>query len=221
MFKLKRKFAKILATFMASVAAACLLTLAAFAYSSAGNVCITSGYLNVRSASSTSAAVVGRLYNGSYVAISGSADGWYKVTGGGVTGWVCGKYILDVRAQNAVAAAKSALGVPYVFGGASFSGMDCSGLTKYAYSKAGITLPHSAAQQAAGGFLVSRANLKPGDLIFFDTSGSHSVVTHCAIYIGDNLFIQAETGSVQKVVETSLTNSYWSSAYLTARRYIY
>lgn len=217
----KGKLIKILATAVASAVTAGILTSAAFAYSSAANVMITSGWLNVRSAGSTGAAVVGHLNNGDYVSVSGSADGWYKVTGNGVTGWVFGRYILDVRAQAAVTAAKSALGVPYVYGGTTFSGMDCSGLTMYAYSKAGITLPHSAAQQAAGGFFVSRTNLKPGDLIFFDTSGGHSTVTHCGIYIGGNMFIQAESGSVQKVVETSLTNSYWASAYLTARRYIY
>lgn len=207
----------------AGTAAAALLALSALpalAYSGSGVVDVASS-LRVRSAASTNAAVLGRLYDGAKVSIVGSASGWYQISYGGKTAWVSGSYVLTGAAagrHQVVAAAKWALGSPYVFGGASLSGFDCSGLALFAYQKAGITLPHAAAQQAAMGTAVLRANLQPGDLIFFDTEGGG--VSHEGVYIGNGTFIQAESGTVQKVVETSLSNPYWSRVYVTARRFI-
>lgn len=216
------KSKKLLRGAIVSAIAACMLTIGAFAYTGTGVVHVST-YLNVRQSSSTSSAIIGKLYNGTKVNIVDSTTGWYKISYNGTTGWVSGSYVTidsSTSVQTVVNTAKSVIGTKFVFGAASPStGFDCSGLTMYAYSKVGIALPHSAAMQSTMGTWVAKSNLRPGDLIFFDTAGSGKV-THVGMYIGNDTFIQAESGVVQKVTTTSLSNSYWSRVYITARRYI-
>ena len=87
----------------------------------------------------------------------------------------------------AIAAAKTVIGTAYVWGGASPSGFDCSGLVLWAYAHAGISLPHSSAMMAAMLPHVSRAALLPGDLVFFD-----SPVSHVGIYIGGGMMLDTD-----------------------------
>jgi peptidoglycan DL-endopeptidase CwlO len=102
------------------------------------------------------------------------------------------------------------LGTPYVWGGASPSGFDCSGLVMYVFSQVGVSLPHSSYAQYGAGVAVSRDQLQPGDLVFFDGLG------HVGIYIGGGQFIHApHTGDVVKI--SSLTGWY-ASTYVGARR---
>jgi cell wall-associated NlpC family hydrolase len=91
--------------------------------------------------------------------------------------------------------ARRQLGVPYVWGGASRGGFDCSGLTLYAYGKIGRALPHGATDQARRGIRVSLRSLKPGDLVFWGGSGYYS---HVALYAGSGRVIEAP--SAGKVV---------------------
>lgn len=186
-----------------------------------------SGSLNIREQASGTAAVTGRLYDGTLVTVTDAgANGWFKISYYGGTGWVNGQYLVlgnafasgSAAARAADNAAQRMIGVKYVFGGTTTAGFDCSGLTLYAYAKAGVKLPHSSSQQATMGTPVSRADLQPGDLVFFDTDGGHNNITHEGIYIGNDTFINAESGTVQRVNECSLSNSYWSSVYMTARR---
>ena len=103
------------------------------------------------------------------------------------------------------------LGVPYVWGGASPSGFDCSGLVMYVYAQIGIALPHYTVAQYRVGVPVARDQLQPGDLVFFDGLG------HVGIYIGGDQFVHApHTGDVVKV--SSLNEGWYASSYVGARR---
>ncbi len=117
----------------------------------------------------------------------------------------------DARYGGVVGVAMQFLGVPYVWGGASPSGFDCSGLIMYAYSQVGVSLPHHAASQYGMGTAVSRDQLQAGDLVFFNGLG------HAGIYIGGGQFIHApHTGDVVKI--SSLSDSWYASTYVGARR---
>jgi len=99
---------------------------------------------------------------------------------------------------QAVAIAERYLGVPYVWGGASPSGFDCSGLVMYVYSQLGVSLPHNAAAQYYSLPHVSESDLQPGDLVFFDG------LNHVGIYIGGGSMIHApHTGTVVQVASLS------------------
>ena len=113
----------------------------------------------------------------------------------------------------------SFLGKPYVWGAQGPNGFDCSGFTYYVYkNSAGKTLPRTSSAQSKYGTYVSKSNLKPGDLLFFDTVGANNgVVTHCGIYIGNNQFIHAASGQ-GKVVINNLNSSYYINSYVNARR---
>ena len=112
--------------------------------------------------------------------------------------------------SSVVAIAERYLGVPYRWGGASPSGFDCSGLVMYAYGQVGVSLPHSSYAQYGMGSPVSRSDLQPGDLVFFDGLG------HVGIYVGGNSFIHApHTGDVVKI---SSISGWYASTYVGARR---
>ena len=91
-------------------------------------------------------------------------------------------------AQTVVNTALAQQGKPYVWGAAGPGSYDCSGLVQYAFKAAGVSLPHSSRTQSTMGTPVSRANLQPGDLVFF-----YSPVSHVAIYIGNGQIVQAST----------------------------
>jgi cell wall-associated NlpC family hydrolase len=103
------------------------------------------------------------------------------------------------------------LGVPYVWGGASPSGFDCSGFSMYVYAQLGVSLPHHAASQYGMGTPVSKDQLQAGDLVFFNGLG------HMGIYIGGGQFIHApHTGDVVKI--SSLSDSWYARTWVGARR---
>ena len=100
-----------------------------------------------------------------------------------------------------IAAARTKLGDPYLWGGTGPDAYDCSGLTQFAYGAAGIALPRVAADQWRVGARVDLANLLPGDLLFWATNpGNPATIHHVAIYLGDGLMIAApHTGDVVKI----------------------
>lgn len=100
-----------------------------------------------------------------------------------------------VSSNAVIAYASNFLGIPYVWGGTSPSGFDCSGFTQYVYAHFGVNLPRVSEAQQNVGTLVSRANLQPGDLVFFGTPAHH-----VGIYVGNGNMINApHTGDVIKV----------------------
>jgi hypothetical protein len=117
---------------------------------------------------------------------------------------------------QAVALAYRFLGVPYVWGGDSPAGFDCSGLTMYVYRQLGIKLGHYTGFQYYAGLRVPRDQLQPGDLVFF-RANSIGVPQHEGMYIGNGSFIQApHTGDVVKV--SSLFEARYALAYVGAVR---
>ena len=115
------------------------------------------------------------------------------------------------RYGGVVGIAMQYLGVPYKWGGASpATGFDCSGFTMYVYAQIGVALPHYTGDQWQMGAAVSRDDLQPGDLVFFDGLG------HEGLYIGNNQFIHApHTGDVVKI---SSISGWYADTYMGARR---
>jgi cell wall-associated NlpC family hydrolase len=128
--------------------------------------------------------------------------------GGGITDGS----IAPERYSAAVGIAERYLGVPYVYGGASPAGFDCSGLVMYVYAQLGVSLPHYTVSQYnyPNSVYVPRSQLQPGDLVFFAGLG------HVGIYIGNNSFIHApHTGTV---VQIDSLSGWYSSEYYGAKR---
>ncbi len=116
----------------------------------------------------------------------------------------------SASSSDVVSIAMNYLGCPYVWAGASPSGFDCSGFVMYVYKKVGVSLPHSSRMQYGCGEPVSRANLQPGDLVFF-----YSPISHVGIYIGDGQMIHAAgTGKDVRISQV------WTSSYYGACRII-
>ena len=99
-------------------------------------------------------------------------------------------------ADTAIATAKSYLGVPYVWGGESYGGVDCSGLTMLAWESAGVDLPHLSRAQYGYGTHVPIGSMEAGDLIFWSSNGAQSGIYHVAIYLGGGQMIEAPTFGV-------------------------
>jgi len=99
-------------------------------------------------------------------------------------------------ADTAIATAKSYLGVPYVWGGESYGGVDCSGLTMLAWESAGVDLPHLSRAQYGYGTHVPIGSMEAGDLIFWSSNGTQSGIYHVAIYLGSGQMIEAPTFGV-------------------------
>lgn len=184
---------------------------------------VTAGPLNIRSLPDTNGERVKQLSKGAVVEILAVLDGWYEVEGG----YISADYVQIVDAAEAAAYqsissvveyAQQYLGYPYVYGGSSPRGFDCSGFVKYVFANFGITLNRTASAQMDNGTSVSKSELLPGDVVFFKKAGSSaSRASHVGIYIGGNQFIHAST-SKTGVIISDMDSSYYTTGFVGARR---
>ena len=190
--------------------------------------------LNVRSGAGTSYSIITTITKDTKVEVISTSNGWSKIKVGTTTGYVSSKYLSETKdssnsssdntsnsttsASKVVSYAKSFLGKPYVWGAQGPSSFDCSGFTYYVFkNSANITVPRTSKDQSTYGTTISKKNLKVGDLVFFDTSGSNSGnVSHVGIYIGSNQFIHASSSKGKVVI--SDFNNYYTNAFVKAKR---
>lgn len=186
---------------------------------------VMDGPLNIRSGPGTECGTVGSLSTGAIVEIEelvGGYGGWYKIE----QGYVSSDYVAQVDASVAASSGKGSqiaqyalqyVGCPYVYGGSSPSGFDCSGFTTYVMKHFGYTINRTASSQMDNGTSVSKSQLQPGDLVFFNSGNSSKRATHVGIYTGNGQFVHAST-STTGVIISDLNSSYYSSTYVGARR---
>ena len=196
---------------------------------------VESGSVNLREKPDVNGAKLATLNVGETAYIIGLNCGWYKVQYEGMTGYIrsdllalteAPKYnshasvgsapVVNTVGQQLVAYAQNFIGVPYVWGGTTTKGFDCSGFTQYVFKQMGYSLNRTAAQQLKNGTSVT--NLQPGDLVFFtNTYSTSAAASHVGIYMGDNLFIHAANGGVKI---TSMDHEYYAPRYIGARRIV-
>ncbi len=187
---------------------------------------VVGSYTNVRKYPTTSSDVVATLLKGTALTITGYVDsGWYQIKYNNITGFMSSDYV--VAGDSSAGSQKSLgeqiceyamqfIGVPYVYGGSSpTTGFDCSGLTQYVYKHFGYNI--NRISQYTEGVRVEKANLKPGDLVFFNTQGSG--ISHVGMYIGDGQFIHAPSPG-KTVCVTRLDSDFYSTRFVCAVRII-
>ncbi|PGT39472.1 peptidase M24 [Bacillus anthracis] len=202
-----------------------------------GDYYINASALNVRSGEGTNYRIIGALPQGQKVQVISENSGWSKINYNGQTGYIGTRYLsktpvggaIDNKPNNnnnnnnnsnnnnnnsgdsssILAYAKSMQGVPYVWGGTSANGVDCSGYIYHVFKKFG----HNISRQSVAGYwgsLPQTSNPQPGDLIYFQNTYK-SGPSHMGIYLGGGSFIQAGD---KGVAIASLSNSYWKSHFL-------
>lgn len=201
---------------------------------------IASTSLNIRSGGGTNYSILGKANYGQVVELlEKSSNGWYKVKlSSGLVGWASGQYIIEIAKEpedenviqntnvpydknQVVNLAHSLLGTPYVWGGNGPNSFDCSGFTKYVYSKSvGKDIPRVSRLQAKAGVEIERKNFAAGDLVYFDTD-LDGVINHVGIYIGKNEFIHCSgtTTNPEYVKKDNLETNYWKKVLVGARRF--
>lgn len=192
-------------------------------------------YLNIRNGPNENYSVVSKVRTNDVIDILKKNGNWYKVkTSLNIEGWVNSKYIdyytqssdeikmEQLTAKNSninkiVKVANAQIGKKYKWGSEGPSSFDCSGFTSYIYKNgSGISLPRTSVSQSKVGSKIARNQLKSGDLVFFNTSGTG--ISHVGMYIGDSKFIHASTSKGVRI--DSLNSSYYKNKFVTASRIV-
>ena len=183
--------------------------------------------VRMRASASTDSEVVRVTEDGESLDITGVSGTWYRVTAGGVSGYIRSDYVsLEEPEAGAVSSsgsigsqivefAKQYLGTPYVWAGSSPSGFDCSGFVSYVMKNFGYSVNRTAASMYSNGTAVDKSELQPGDAVFFASSSES--IGHVGIYIGDGEFIHSSSGCGYVTI-SGLDESYYSRMYVGARR---
>lgn len=185
--------------------------------------------VDMKADSSSSSRQIRLLPSGYNLTVLGAEYGWvYVQDDDGNTGYVYSSNVtfkngikpenidpLEKKGAEIVNFSKQYIGTPYVWGGTSLtSGVDCSGFIYSVYKNFGITLNRSSkSMYASDGVSVSKSDLKPGDLLFFNTSGGG--VSHVGMYIGNSQYIHAATVDVKI---SNLNDNYSTRTYVGAKR---
>ena len=195
---------------------------------------ISSNGVNFRKGAAADADKYFALAYGEVVDLISINGEWVKVSYGGIEGYIIKEFlelctgtkpVVNARLTKAnalIAFSKQYLGTPYVWGGTNLSkGVDCSGFTYSVFKNFGYALNRSSRDQAKNGTRVaSKAELLPGDLVFFDTN-KNNTISHVGIYIGGGQFIHSCSGSrSMKVIISSLGEAYYVSRYMGGSRII-
>ncbi len=185
----------------------------------------TADVLNVRSQPSITSEIVGQYTYGSQVDITDKSDVWYQIRYNDSYAYIHSDYVAFSYAQtpdqsilgkSLVETAKQYIGTPYVYGGMSPKGFDCSGFVKYVYSLYGVNLDRVAHDQASNGTWVAREDLQPGDVVCFSNYRGGSYIGHVGIYVGNNQFIHSPRTGYTVTIED--LNGNYGARYVSARR---
>ena len=200
----------------------------------------------VRRYANFGSAVVGRFEDGTQIKILGASGSFYKVDCYDMTAYIAKSQVRQEKdgtcyisceagssetktmplysLQDALtlksalrARAMTYLGTPYVWGGQSPRGFDCSGYTQYVFGKNSISLHRTVINQLGDGIVIKREDLQCGDLIIFSNTTSRGFASHVGMYIGDGKMIHSGNGGV---AITTLNTPYWNKYYQGARRII-
>ncbi|PEK99730.1 hypothetical protein CN601_22945 [Bacillus sp. AFS017336] len=207
---------------------------------STGNY-ITTGSVNIRSGAGTSYQILGSVNKNQKLDVISSVSGWYKVKVNGLTGYISASYVAKAtnsssnsnnsqqnntqpdnsqtfNVQSLITYSKKYLDVPYVWGGATPSGFDCSGFISYVFKEFGVSLPRT----NVAGYWYNNSNLKtvnnaqPGDLIVFKDTYTYGP-SHMGIMINNTEFIHASSSS--GVTISNVNNTYWDQHFLGFKRF--
>lgn len=200
----------------------------------------------VRRSAYFSSVAIGCLENGTYVTVLGETKEFYRIDCFDMTGYIAktqvkqdenGEYYvscvsgahetttLPSRTPEEAMALKGQVrtealkyqGVPYVWGGTTPRGFDCSGFTQYVFGRVGIDINRSCYYQLQCGVIVAREDLQCGDLVFFENTGDGGFASHVGIYIGNGQMIHAGSNGITVVY---LDSAYFDSHYMCARRVV-
>ncbi|MEE6450058.1 SH3 domain-containing protein [Gottfriedia acidiceleris] len=214
---------------------------------STGNYISTGNGVRIRSGAGTSYQILGSVNKNQRLDVISLSNGWYKVKYKGTTGYISASYVGKEKVSNQtdtnmtdsnkvdsnqvdsnniqsfdvqtlINISKKYSGVPYIWGGETPSGFDCSGYISYVFKESGLSLPRT----NVAGYWYNNSNLKtvadfqPGDLIFFQNTYTYGP-SHMGIVINNNEFIHASSSS--GVTISKINNSYWNQHFLGFKRF--